>query len=78
MTITIYSLMKKVRSLYTFTVLAAKYYREGKMYYKVFEEQARASLDTLLDVDYISTTEYAELRSQLNRVFRLYKTYKRY
>lgn len=70
---TIYSLMKKVRSLYTFTVLAAKYYREGKMYYNVFEEQARASLDTLLDVDYISTTEYAELRSQLNRVFRLYK-----
>lgn len=69
----IYSLMKKVRSLYTFTVLAAKYYREGKMYYNVFEEQARASLDTLLDVDYISTTEYAELRSQLNRVFRLYK-----
>ena len=70
---TIYSLMKKVRSLYTFTVLAAKYYREGKMYYNVFEEQARASLDTLLDVDYISTTEYAELRSQLNRVFRMYK-----
>lgn len=70
---TIYSLMKKVRSLYTFTVLAAKYYREGKMYYNVFEEQARASLDTLLDIDYISNTEYVDLSEQLSHVFRMYK-----
>lgn len=70
---TIYSLMNKVHSLCFFTVLAAKSYREGKKYYDYFEEKAKASLDTLLDVDYISTTEYADLSEQLFHIFRMYK-----
>lgn len=72
---TIYSLMNKVHTLRFFTILAAKSYREGERYYDLFEEKARASLDTLLDVDYISNTEYVDLSEQLSHVFRMYKRY---
>ena len=70
---TIYSLMNKVHTLGFYTKLAAKYYREGKKYYSNFEDKASASLETLLDVDYISRYEYAELSEQLCHVFRMYK-----
>lgn len=70
---TIYSLMNKVRTLGFYTTLAAKCYREGKQYYSCFEDKALASLDTLLDVDYISRDEYTELTEQLSHVFRMYK-----
>lgn len=70
---TIYLLMNKVHTLRFFTILAAKSYREGERYYDLFEEKARASLDTLLDVDYISNTEYVDLSEQLSHVFRMYK-----
>lgn len=70
---TIYSLMNKVHSLCFYTVLAAKSYREGKKYYYLFEEKAKAVLDSLLDIGYITTTEYANLSEQLSHVFRMYK-----
>lgn len=70
---TIYSLMNKVHTLGFYAKLAAKCYREGKKYYSSFEDKALASLDTLLDVDYISKDEYTELSEQLCHVFRMYK-----
>lgn len=70
---TIYSLMNKVHTLRFYTTLAAKSYREGKLYYSSFEDKALASLETLLDVDYISRDEYTELSEQLFHVFRMYR-----
>ena len=70
---TIYSLMNKVHTLGFYTKLAVKCYREGKKYYCNFEDKALASLETLLDVDYISRYEYVELSEQLCHVFRMYK-----
>ena len=70
---TIYTLMNKVRTLGTYVKLAAKTYREGKCYYSTFEDMARASLDTLLDVDYITNEQYSELFDQLFHIFRMYK-----
>ena len=70
---TIYLLMNKVHTLRFYTTLAAKCYREGKQYYSIFEDKALASLETLLDVDYIPKDEYTELSEQLCHVFRMYK-----
>lgn len=70
---TIYSLMNKVHTLRFYTTLAAKCYREGKRYYSSFEDKALASLETLLDVDYISRDEFTELSEQLFHIFRMYR-----
>lgn len=70
---TIYTLMGKVHTLRFYVALAAKSYREHKKYYAIFEEKALASLETLLDVGYISKDEYTELSEQLCHVFRMYK-----
>ena len=70
---TIYTLMNKVYTLRASVKLAAKTYKEGKHYYSCFEDKACASLDTLLDVDYITNEQYSELYDQLYHVFRMYK-----
>ena len=70
---TIYSLMNKVHTLCFYVALAAKSYREGGRFYSAFEDKASASLETLLDIDYISVDEYRELTEQLSHVFRMYK-----
>lgn len=70
---TIYTLMNKVHSLGFYATLALKCYRKHDSLYATFEDMARASLNTLYDVNYITSDEYDELFDQLMHVFRMYK-----
>lgn len=70
---TIYSLMNKVHTLRFYVLLAVSTYRENQPYYSRFEDCARASLETLLDVDYINVEQFNDLGDQLSHVFRMYK-----
>lgn len=72
-TYTIYSLMNEIETLRVYVKCAFTSYQKRASYYSIFEDQARASLDTLLDVKYINRTEYKELYEQLFHVFRMYK-----
>lgn len=70
---TIYTLMNKVHTLKFYVLLAVSTYRENKPYYSHFEDKAHVSLETLLDVDYISREQFNDLADQLFHVFRMYK-----
>ena len=70
---TIYTLMNKVNTLRIYVTLAAKSYRERKQYYSNFEDMARASLETLVDVGYLSRVEFIKLQDELFHVFRMFK-----
>lgn len=70
---TIYTLMSKVHTLRFYVTLAVSTFRENKPYYSCFEDKALASLETLLDVDYISREQFDKMGDQLLHVFRMYK-----
>lgn len=72
-TYSIYSLMNDIYTLRIDVKLAYKSYQEKESYSYIFERQAEASLETLLDVKYINNTEYKELDDQLHHIFRMYK-----
>ncbi len=70
---TIYSLMNDIYTLKINVKLAYKTYKEKEKYSYIFERQAEASLETLLDVKYINNNEYIELDEQLHHIFRMYE-----
>lgn len=70
---TIYSLMNKVPTLLRRVALARNAYSSHDPVYASFEDEAIASLDTLLDVGYIDDDEHSLLWQELYHVFRMYK-----
>lgn len=72
-TYTIYSLMNDIYTLRINVKLAYQTYKEKEKYYYIFERQAEASLETLLDVKYINSNEYKELAEQLHHIFRMFE-----
>lgn len=70
----IYNLMNEVSTLRFNIICAYSFYKQGKKHYYTAEQNAIASLSTLLDVDYITSySEYKELFEQLNHIFEMYK-----
>lgn len=72
-TYTIYSLMNEIRTLRRYVKLAYTSYQEGKKFYEDFEDMARASFNTLTEINFIEPDEVEELREQLYHVLRMYK-----
>lgn len=70
---TIYNLMNRIHTLRFSVLTAMRQYKEGLSYYWTWEDEAKASFNTLCECGFLDEYDTFELLDQLYHVMRLYK-----
>lgn len=70
---TIYTLMNRIFTLRFAMTMAVNRYNENDHLYWIYEEEAKASFNTLCNCGFLDEYDADELREQLYHVMRVYK-----